>query len=134
MTKDRPVRKRCGRCGWVGRVRPRERRCKRQQVAGGYACWGELARVATVRPVREVRRSQDVAQRKLEHARRMVTEKTRAMGRLATSLHAWERKAAHYARRASMTDAEVQAERERRVARAARPRRRAITLEREVLQ
>lgn len=65
-------------------------------------------------------RPQDVAARQLLHARRMIAEKTRQMRRLATALHHWERKAAYYARRASLTDAEVQAEREKRVARATR--------------
>jgi hypothetical protein len=75
-------------------------------------------------------RPQDVSQKKLEHARKMVSEKTRAMARIATQLRAWERKANYYAKRASMTDAELEAETAKRVeARATkRPKRRAIRI------
>lgn len=79
-------------------------------------------------------RPQDVAQQKLAHARQMASAKAKAMARLATQLRAWERKASYYAKRASMTDAELAAETEKRVAGRAtkRTRRRAIKLARAV--
>lgn len=74
-------------------------------------------------------RLQDAAQKKLDHARKMIGEKTRAMRRLATSLRLWERRATYYAKRASMTDAEIAAENAARTARQnRRPKRRAIQL------
>jgi hypothetical protein len=81
-----------------------------------------------------LRRPQDAAQRKLDHARKMVAKKTKAMTSLAVQLRAWEKKASYYAKRASMTDAEVAAEAAKRVAdlkaRAERrPKRRAIKLQ-----
>ena len=76
-------------------------------------------------------RPQDIAQKKLEHARKMVTVKMKTMTRLATQLRAWEKKASYYARRASLTDAEIAAEQVKRAERMTkRPKRRAIKLAR----
>lgn len=65
-------------------------------------------------------RPQEIAARKLAHARKMMTAKTRAMRRLATSLRFWEGRAAYYAKRASLTDAEIATERLKRLDAAAR--------------
>jgi hypothetical protein len=97
-----------------------------------YYCWGRLAVVAPrVRPATK-QRPQDIAAVRLAHARKKIGEATRRMARLATSLRMWERRAAYYAKRASMTDAEVMAEREKATAakgaRADARKRRAITL------
>ena len=83
--------------------------------APGPAC------VATAKD-NPAKRPQDVAQKKLDHARQMVSEKTKQMRRLATSLRLWERRVRTYAKRASLTDAEIAAERQRRIDRAAQPR------------
>lgn len=135
------VKKRCERCGWTGAVPVRRRRCyERRFGRGSYACWGKLARPVVVKkqkeekpmPSKVVVRPQDVAQKKLDRARKMIAEKTRQMGRLATSLREWQSKAARYAKRASMTDVEVEAERAARVssaaARAQRTVRRGVSL------
>lgn len=132
MTKR--VRKRCARCGHVGRYRPRERCCKAPRFgSGSYACWGDLMAVRLER-VAPTKTPQDVAREKLARARRMVTAKTRAMRRLATSLRLWERRANYYAMRASMTTDELAAQRACRLAqaqiRANRTIRRAIQLPR----
>ena len=63
-------------------------------------------------------RPQDVATKKLAHARMMVAATTKKMRRLATSLALWEGRATYYAKRASMTDEEVSAERQRSKAKA----------------
>lgn len=151
------VKKRCDRCGHVEAVRPAQRRCHRRKFGPrSYCCWGKLERVpgpvrGARRTVREAiqelaaqgaaeeaavqaaaqagRRPQDAAQKKLDHARSKVTEVSRKIARLSTSLRMWERRATHYAKRASMTDAEVAADRERRKQRQARrPARRGIKL------
>lgn len=140
------LKKRCTRCGVVREVRARQRRCHDRRFGPkSYCCWGQLVKVERAKRVRKeetpmttqaptenatkTRRPQDVAAKKLEHARKKVAEKTRAMARLATQLRHWERRANYYAKRASMTDAEVAAEQAVRVARANRkPKRRAIKL------
>lgn len=68
------------------------------------------------------KRPQDIAQRKLEHARKQVAAKTKAMKRLVTSIRMWERRAAAYAKQASLTDAEVLAAQEKRKAQQERRR------------
>ena len=127
-------RMRCEACGSVRRTNPRHKRCRLRRFGqGSYACWGRLV-PATRKAVTVVmmKRPQDVAQQKLDRARRMVTEKTRAMKRLATSLRLWEGRARYYAQRASLTDAEIEAERARRKERQlvgkARKVKRAVTL------
>lgn len=107
------IYKQCQRCGWRGRTS--QQRCSFNLLteAGSYTCCGVLVRVRA-RQAAAKQKAQDVAARKLEHARRMVAEKTKAMKRLATSLRLWETRATYYARRASMTDAELEAERARR--------------------
>ena len=59
--------------------------------------------------------SHEIAREKLAGALAMVSKKRRAMKRLATSLRFWENRAAYYSWRASMTDAEVAAERVKRL-------------------
>lgn len=116
------VRKRCEACGKAQSVRPRARIC-RERIQRGFGwvyCGGRLASLQRRKSTQPELSPQEVATRKLAHARKMVAEKTKQMRRLAVSLHAWEQKAARYARRASMTDAEVEAERLRRVEAAAR--------------
>lgn len=74
-------------------------------------------------------RPQDAAQKKLDHARQKIADHAKALARIARQLRAWERKATYYARRASLTDAELAADKARReTARASRPKRRAIRL------
>lgn len=149
--RGRPyVKKRCARCGHTELVRPAQRRCHvRKFGPTSYCCWGLLARAPmpvrtkkvtvaaagaaeeAVVAERQARRPQDEAQKKLEHARTKVTELTRSIARLSTRLRDWERQATHYAKRASMTDAEVSLEREKRQAqqaRRAKPARRGIKL------
>lgn len=125
------VRKRCLKCGHIASVKPRQRKCYQPRFGqGSYACWGELvpnvkfqsavtvgeiATVANVRP-------QDVAEKKLAAARKMVSEKTKAMARLATSLRMWEARASRFAKQASMTDDEIAAAKAKRIADADRRR------------
>ncbi len=138
MTKR--LKKRCTRCSVVRDLPARQRNCHARRFGpGSYCCWGSLVtirepkkekRMRETQPTENARRRpQDVAAKKLEQARKKVSEKTRAMARLATQLRTWERKANYYAKRASMTDVEVAAEQAIRVARANRkPKRRAIKL------
>jgi hypothetical protein len=124
------------------------RHCRQRRFGrGSYACWGALERVVPAPrgvPVREAlrqlaietiqeevrvkQRPQDVAAKKLAHARAKVAEATTKMRRLATSLHQWERRAQRYARAASMTDEEVARLRELRRARPAKKARRGMNV------
>ena len=121
------VRRRCLRCGWKGWARPRKRKCYQSRFGkGSYACWGDLAPIirqtkvseqeAAMMPTMTGKRPQDLAQKKLDYARKMVTAKTKQMRRLATSLRLWESRATYYARRASMTDWEIATEKQKREA------------------
>jgi hypothetical protein len=148
------VKKRCDRCGHVSLVKVRDRRCRQRRFGrGSYACWGLLSLVkrkkkeavvgstsplvtdgsldfGQLAPAKRKLSSQEQAAKKLTHARKMIGEKTKALRRLATSLRLWERRAAYYAKRASMTDAEVAAEKVKReqatAARRQKAQRRAI--------
>jgi hypothetical protein len=135
------LRKRCERCGIEATVPARQRKCHERKFGrGSYCCWGRLTVVVAAKKEKRMkanattenakRRPQDVSQKKLEHARKMVSEKTRAMARLAQQLRTWERKANYYAKRASMTDAELLAEKAARVEAISkrRPKRRAIKI------
>ena len=155
-----PVRKRCRRCGWTGLARLRQRHCHQRRFGkGSWACWGELERAGVGRPAQqqpevplpagrgigwylteeamaasyEAKRQQ--ATKDLAHARRKMAEAATRIRRATTSLKMWERRAAHYARRASLTDAEIAAERETRKQKAseaaARRIRRGIRLQKE---
>jgi hypothetical protein len=102
-------------------------------MLGTYACWGELERVVTAKAAKPAVRPQDAAAKKLAEAQKMVALTTRRIARLTTALRRWQNKATYYAKRASMTDEELAAERQREKekeeARAARRQRRAIALE-----
>ena len=145
----RRLRKRCSKCGHVADYKPRERRCKRQPFGPrSYCCWGRLALVAAPEPAprptappkpQPSTRPQDVAARKLEHARKMVGAKmveigatSKALARLVRAMGEWERRANYYAALASRTDAEIEQERAARAERAERrdkrARRRALKL------
>jgi len=125
------TKKRCVKCGAVGLVKPRQRRCYRTSgFAGSYACWGALER--TVRPKPKTTGTpQDAAKSKLAYAERMVAEKITTIKRTATLLSAWTRRVTYYSKRASMTDAEIEAERVKR--KTPKPRkRRGVKLEGEL--
>lgn len=129
----RLLMKRCERCGWTGRTRARRRTCHRPRgLTEAYRCGGRL--VLQARPAAVPGRPQDAAARKLAQARRQVVRKAKALARMAQSLIEWERKARRYAVQADRTDADLQAERERRLAAAekaaaSRRRKRGINLE-----
>lgn len=125
------VKKICGRCGATAKVPQKQRKCYRLRFGkGSYACYGDLFLTERGRKERDVtKRPQDVAALKLATARAMVAKKTRALARLATSLRMWERRAQYYARQASLTDAEIAAQKAARATRSSKPNRRAMRLD-----
>lgn len=160
MRGDR-VKKKCTRCGHVARVRPRQARCRQPRFGrNSYACWGLLEVVRKAPPPlrypagrylaepglaqrereetqmpkvgKAGKTSQQVAQEKAAAARRKVDHYTREAKRATTLLHQWQRKLAHYEKRAALTDEQVEAERQARkaqaVARQQRTVRRGINL------
>lgn len=129
------IRKRCGKCGRISPVRPRIGRCRLgHRTLPGRLCGGSLTAVPRPRLERPLQpRPQEAAAARLRRARKMLAAKMAGLKRLMTSISLWERRAAYYARRASMTDAEVAVERVAREAQMAKRResriRRAISLE-----
>ncbi len=127
------IKKRCVKCGAVSLVKPRQRRCYRTSTynfLGGSSCWGLLAPLATKKQAPKLS-VQDGARINLAHAERMVAEKITAIKRTTTSLSLWTRRVAYYTKRASMTDAEIEAERVKR--KTPKPRkRRGVKLEGEL--
>jgi flagellar biosynthesis chaperone FliJ len=81
-------------------------------------------------------RAQDVAEQKLNQIRKRIDKarqrhiaETRKAASTARLIQSLERSATHYAKRASMTDAEIEAERQRWLERRAqRPKRRGMNL------
>jgi hypothetical protein len=158
--KVRLVRKKCRKCGGTARYRPAVRRCRLQRFGPrSYWCYGQLDAVhkkpkhdsgiaippgkgigwvlseeameqaATARSAR-VRAE---AQKKLDATNDRIVDKQREVARLTRSIAELTRKAAHYRKRAAVTDAELETERQKRVQqverRAARtPKRRGIRL------
>ena len=118
MSKVLRILKRCGKCGRERLYRLRARRCKfTDEVDKGfvhqYLCYGELAAVTKLKPARKS--PQEVAAKKMEHARTEVTKKMRSMRRLATSLKMWEDRARRYAVLALKTDEELASEKAKRI-------------------
>lgn len=144
----RTARKVCAKCAKAGWYRPRETRCKRQKFGpGSYWCYGRLSAVTkptaplkhpagyyiTEEGMAEAQAERGAAvrkdaEKKLANARKQVDDCTRRMARLTTSLRMWQKRTAYYATRASVTDAEVEAERIARLSRPAKPRRRGIAI------
>lgn len=127
----RKVKTRCAKCGAVATVHPSQRRCHALPMGRlGYWCYGALERVSAPPRQTPEKRPQDVAAAKLADARKRLATVTRRIRRLVTSQRLWERRVSYFARRASMTDAEVEAERveaqRKKEARASRRIRRAV--------
>lgn len=119
--------KRCDRCGDVGPVRPRERRCKRHRQTGfgkfrrTYYCWGKLvtvrgpakrvsalrAAVAAVQKGLPANRPQAVAAAKLKDVRRRIKRTRTAIRQAETRLRRLLRREQDLAARAAMTDEQV---------------------------
>ncbi len=122
------VSKRCDKCGTTSLVLPRERRCKRQMFgSGSYACWGRLVRPEKPKVVRT---PQQQATADMARSEKVLDDKLQQLTRLVTSIREWRRKVAYYARRAVLTDADLDAMRTARIERAAKRRqtRRSIAL------
>lgn len=66
---------------------------------------------------------QQLAERKLKHARRQMSAAASRIKRATTSLRLWEQRAMYYAKRASLTDAELAAEKVKRAQRQPKPKR-----------
>lgn len=134
------MRKRCAKCGQISIVKPRERRCK-QVVRKGFGrefyCWGNLTALqAPIDAMNEIattdaaakrapQRPQVKAERQLQATRTKIDEHYDLLGQFANRqarclrrLRKLEAAARRYAQRASMTDAELQAEKDQREARA----------------
>lgn len=141
----RKVCTKCGRASMV-RPRARRCKIIEKRMGARFYCYGELMALSqavverrkidvstapgltvglSVQPIGPAqRRPQDVAQRSLEKTRKAITagylnltKLARQQARQAKRITRMEAAAARYAKRASMTDAEVQAERDAREAR-----------------
>jgi hypothetical protein len=134
----RTLRKRCAKCGRVGWYSGRQRRCRRWAFGrGSYSCYGDL--MTTKRRRREgpteadalrdaiaaasmidpetaeaAERIRAVARRKLAHAERKLKEAVSDLKRTTTRLGQWQARAARYAKRSAVSNADVKAERDRR--------------------
>lgn len=137
MAKADRVRKRCARCGAVAVVQSRQTRCYvRKFGKGSYCCWGELSRVERKRRVvvsvrqavqamavrvdtEEQLRAQRGATHRKQAARKLAAAQAgRAklatrVKRLQTALRKRQLQVKRLERLAGLTDAEVQAVRER---------------------
>lgn len=135
----------CAKCGHVAVLPARRRTCWQQKFGpNSYACGGKLLKEATVSAVdafheRIADQRNDVEGRwhktraaalaKLLHAQNKMGEAIRASILAATRVRAWQEKVRRYEKLAYRTDAEIEAERQKRLARkAARPKRRAMEI------
>lgn len=138
------ILKKCTKCGVAREYKPRIRHCREQKFGNAsYWCYGKLVAVVfpkAEQPSKPVKRPQDTAKAKLvrtEKALDKVNAEVFALAKRlgvlsgrARSLSAW---ASRYAALASLSDAEVEAQRQKRLeqkaARALKTRTRAIDLE-----
>ena len=77
-------------------------------------------------------KAQDYARRQADKANEMIVQRMRDMRRTMTSIAFWQNRASHYAKRAAMTDAQLEAEKASRLAyqerRKARSRKRGVEI------
>ena len=137
--------KRCAKCGNIYLALPRERRCKRSEQRMGrlFYCWGLLVAEPKPKRVKAPKVEQtpqqaaagtlDTVRAKIARRYARLAELAAEMGRVSKDVRTFEASAQRLARRASMTDAEIEAERQATRARFAKARSRrktrAITLE-----
>lgn len=130
------VLKRCTKCGVAREYGPRVRRCHATETRFGkqYYCWGRLERVVTKRErppkaegtLSSTARGAQVrarAQQDLDRVRKRIADHTRTLtatvayiSKYSKKITKLETRAAQLARRASMTDDEIEAERQRTIA------------------
>ena len=137
----RGTRRRCAKCGRVGYYEKGAKKCRLLAFGrGSYACWGNLKPISTRAPtgprtttagdeLREMiaqaatldpriadagERIRADARAKLAKAQARVTEIARDVKRLSQLLDKYVKAANYHARRASLTNEDVQAERARR--------------------
>lgn len=103
----------------------RARAEKRAQQRAQLQSWGvkDPKPPLPPKPAKVKPKPQALAAAKLAHARRQVGEVTKRIKRATTSLRLWENRASYYAKRASMTDAELDAERARKARKPTKPTR-----------
>jgi len=116
-SKQRSVRKRCGKCGSVGYYRTGTRRCRMRKFgAGSYCCWGDLV------PLRQPRKKATVshgdrfrkrAVRELTSARKTLRTWERRQRRAEKLVHKWTLRVAQWEKKAQFTDDQVETLRER---------------------
>lgn len=126
MAKGPHVLKRCTKCGTERKYPSRVRRCREQKFGkGSYWCYGALEVVApTPKPEASTttRRPQEIAKRKLKQTERALTAVNeevftlaKRLGKLSQRSRQLSLKASRYAAAASMTDEEVEEQRQRRL-------------------
>ena len=120
------IRKLCSKCGWVGLIGARVRRCKQIDprdagFAHQYTCHGRLMRTRVAQPNAVVAqpskpslRPQEIAARRLHRAEAKVRDYIEKIRRDALALKAWQRKAERFARLAAQSDAELAVAHEKR--------------------
>lgn len=143
MKNTRTRRKRCLKCGHVADVKVRQQYCRKAERNAmgktGYWCYGQLVSVETIAKATAqaapASRPQDVARKRLDALRRLLDRNASETDALIASLarkrkHAktLEARARYQERRAAMTDTELAADRERRIAARARKLRRGIAI------
>lgn len=115
-------------------VTPRVRRNDDVHVpvpAGKGIGWVLSEEAAVMRDTANGARMRSDAQKKMDDANEKIVDKQRQVARLTRQISELQRKSRHYAKRAMMSDAEIAAEREKRIAqqaRRAKPVRRGIKL------
>lgn len=114
--KKLTITKRCAKCGKISRVSRGVRTCYQAGTNawnGRVYCWGTLT--AVDKPKRaEKTRPQDVAGKLLAKAQQAIDEHLDRIKRSSAAIGRWQKKASYYAKRAAMSDEQLQAEREAR--------------------
>jgi hypothetical protein len=125
--------KQCLKCGTPAKVKPRERRCKRQPFGqGSYACWGQLIRMEQKKEQKpklstaehdrtsphawRTRAAAKLAKAQLrqEKARARMKEHLAAAARAMQQEDQWRRRETFYFRMTQMTDEQIAEDRARR--------------------
>jgi hypothetical protein len=145
MAAPRKVRKRCAQCGWTGKVSERQLHCHARRFGkGSFACWGQLVTVVRARrnpdavptpagvgvgwqlgeeaEAQRMEQYRTKAKAELEKARKRLNAAIEDVSSATERLLRWRTQVARLEKKSMMTDAEIAAERQKRLEAAAKGR------------
>ena len=116
---ERSAKKQCAKCQQVGYYRTGTRHCRMRKFGiNSYCCWGDLTpvRKPVTRPTSESQRGErfrTTIGKQLAHAQQTLKVKRRRLALAERLVDKWERRVNRLTKEASLSDAEINARRQR---------------------